>query len=154
MRGPTGGGGSEPSGRAPPFLEAVNPELLGPPRGWTNGFVAPAGARTLVVAGQTATGREGAVTERDFATQFDIVLEKVLRVVEEAGGRPEHLARLTVYVTDLDAYRAARKAIGTLWRARLGRHFPAMALVEVRGLVDEGALVEMEATAFLPPDPG
>jgi enamine deaminase RidA (YjgF/YER057c/UK114 family) len=73
----------------------------------------------------------------------------VLTVIQAAGGEPADLARLTVYVTDLAAYRAGVKALGAAWRERFGRHYPAMALVEVKGLVDRGALVEMEATAVI-----
>ena len=67
-----------------------------------------------------------------------------------AGGRPDHVARLTVYVTDMEAYREARTRLGDVWRAAMGRHYPAMALVEVTALVDVGAVVEIEATAVLP----
>lgn len=136
-----------------PRLTPINPPELGPPRGWTHGLLAPPGGRVLFVAGQTATGPDGTVVSPEFARQFDQVLAKVLLVVEQAGGRPDQVARITVYVTDLDAYLAARKEIGGLWKARMGRHYPTMALVEVRKLVDPGALVEMEATAVLPPPP-
>jgi enamine deaminase RidA (YjgF/YER057c/UK114 family) len=81
--------------------------------------------------------------------QFAHALDKVLTVIRAAGGEPTDLARLTVYVTDLAAYRAGVKALGAAWRERFGRHYPAMALVEVKGLVDRGALVEMEATAVI-----
>ncbi len=132
-------------------METINPPELGRPRGWTNGIVAPADGRLLFVAGQTATGADGRVAEGDFAAQFDAALAKALKVVEAAGGRPEHVTRMTVYVTDIEAYRASRAAIGTLWRGRMARHYPAMTLVEVSRLLDEGALVEIEATAALPP---
>jgi enamine deaminase RidA (YjgF/YER057c/UK114 family) len=144
--------GAEPGASPSDGLEPIQPEVLGPARGWTHGFLGPPGGRVLFVAGQTAAEDDGTVETPDFARQFDRVLEKVLLVVTEAGGHPEQIARLTVYVTDLDAYLAARKEIGGLWKARMGRHYPAMALVEVRRLVDAGALVEMEATAVLPPD--
>ncbi len=132
-----------------PFWE-VNPEELGAPKGWTNGMLAPAGGRILFVAGQTATDTEGRIVSGEFAEQFDEVLRKVLVVVREAGGEAEHIGRMTVYVTDMEAYRAARRDLGRVWRARLETHYPAMALVEVRSLVDSGALVEIEATAVLP----
>ncbi len=131
-------------------MKTINPPELGEPRGWTNGIVAPAGSRLLFVAGQTATDAGGRGSGGDFTTQFDAALAKTLKVVEAAGGCPEHVARMTIYVTDLDAYRNARAAIGEKWRARMGRHYPAMTLVEVSRLLDEGALVEMEATAVLP----
>ncbi len=137
-------------------FEIVNPEALGRPSGFSHGILAPAGGRVLFVAGQTApdaghaeadrTGAEGRLIE-----QFDAALARVVAVVSDAGGRPEHVARLTVYVTDMDAYRRARGRLGDAWRAAMGRHYPAMALVEVRSLVDPGAVVEIEATAVLPP---
>jgi enamine deaminase RidA (YjgF/YER057c/UK114 family) len=137
-------------------FEIVNPEELGSPSGFSHGILAPPDGRVLFVAGQNAPeagGRDGddapASAER-LVAQFAAALERVLAVVRAAGGRPEHVARLTVYVTDMAAYRAARPRLGDAWRAAMGRHYPAMALVEVRSLVDHGAVVEIEATAVLP----
>ncbi len=134
-------------------LDAFNPEALGAPSGWTNGLLGPAGGRTLFVAGQDASEIGGSVQTDDFVEQFGIVLGKILQVVREAGGRPEDIGRLTIFVTDLDAYRASRKEVGVAYREHMGRHFPAMALVEVRRLVDPRAKVEIEATAILPESP-
>lgn len=126
----------------------VNPEALGVPKGWSNGILAASG-RILFVAGQSGW-EEGTVgTPPDFAHQFARVLDKVLAVVAEAGGTPADIARLTIYVTDLGQYRESRKRLGATWRDRFGSYYPAIALVEVSGLVDDGALVEMEATAVL-----
>lgn len=131
-----------------PF-ELVNPESLGEPKGWTNGVLAPAGGRLLFVAGQ-AGWESGAPGEpAGFAVQFARALDKILVVVREAGGDAGCVARLTVFVTDLPGYVAARREIGEAWRERFGRYYPAMALVEVKGLVDRGALVEIEATAVI-----
>ena len=129
--------------------ERVNPESLGPPRGWTNGMLAPAGGRVLFVAGQDAANPDGEVDTDDFVEQFDLALAKALTVVTEAGGTARDIGRMTIYVTDLDAYHAARPEIGQAYRARMGRHFPAMALVEVSRLVDPRGKVEIEATAVL-----
>lgn len=129
----------------------VNPEPLGQPRGWSHGILAPKQGHLLFVAGQTASSPADEQVSGDFLAQFERALEKVLLVVREAGGRPEQICRLTVYVTDLEAYRAAREPLGRVWRRLMGRHYPAMALLEVGGLVDEGALVEMEATAVVDP---
>lgn len=118
------------------------------PRGYANGVVTV--GRTLLVAGQIGWTPEGVFERKDFVGQFDQALANVLAVVEAAGGQPEHLARMTVYVTDLEAYRSSRKEIGEVWRKRLGKVFPAMALVGVAGLVEREALVEIEATASLP----
>lgn len=134
-------------------FDAINPEALGAPRGWTNGMLAPAGGRVLFVAGQDAANADGHVTTDDFCEQFDIALAKMMAVVEGAGGTAASIGRMTVFVTDLDAYRASRKEIGALWRDRMGRHYPAMALMEVSRLVDPRGLVEIEATAVIAPDP-
>lgn len=127
----------------------INPEELGPPKGWTNGMLAPAGGRVLFVAGQDAANREGEVTTDDFVEQFDIVLGKMMHVVTEAGGDATSVGRITLFVTDLDAYRSERKRIGEVYRAHMGRHFPAMALVEVSRLVDPRGKIEVEATAVI-----
>ena len=104
----------------------------------------PAGGRVLFVAGQTGAGDGGMVE------QWERALERVVTVVRAAGGAPEDIGRMTVYVTDRAAYLAARRALGEVHRKHMGKHYPAMALVEVRALVDEGALVEIEATAVVP----
>ena len=88
--------------------------------------------------------------EGDFAVQFAQALENVVAVVRAAGGEPEHLARLTIYVVDKDAYAARTREIGAAYRRIMGRHFPAMALVQVAALLEDGALVEIEGTAALP----
>ncbi len=131
-------------------LDIINPKSLGEPRGWNNGIVVPAGGRLLFVAGQVAQDATGKVAVRGFAPQFTRALENVLAVVHEAGGRPQDIARLTIYVTDLEAYVSSRKALGASYRKLMGRHYPAMSLVQVKGLVEEGAMVEIEATAVLP----
>lgn len=125
-------------------FEIVNPDELGRHTGFSHGVLAPAGGRVLFVAGQTAPAAG------DFVAQFGGALERALAVIREAGGRPEHVARMTVYVTDMAIYRADRPRLGGVWQASMGQHYPAMALVEVRSLVDPNALVEIEATAVLP----
>jgi enamine deaminase RidA (YjgF/YER057c/UK114 family) len=128
----------------------INPPELGVPRGFTHGLLAPAGWRVLFVAGQTAADPAGHVTDHGFVAQFVTSLEKTLAVVRGAGGRPEHIGRMTVYVTDLDAYVENRPVLTQKWRERMGDHYPAMALVGVTRLVDTGATVEIEATAMIP----
>jgi enamine deaminase RidA (YjgF/YER057c/UK114 family) len=133
-----------------PYLEPINPESLGAPRGYSNGMLAPAGGRLLFVAGQIGwDGRQRLVGE-SFLAQFGQALENVAAVVRAAGGAPEHLARLTLYVVDRRDYLADLKAVGEAYRRVLGRHYPAMALVEVQALLEPGAKVEIEATAVLP----
>ena len=130
-------------------FEVINPEALGAPKGWNNGLLAPREGRLLFIAGQAGWEEGAPGNPPDFAGQFARAMDKVLSVLRAAGGAPTDLARVTMYVTDLEAYRASRKAIGEAWRERLGKHFPAVALVEVSGLVDPGAVVEIEATAVL-----
>ena len=124
-------------------FEIRNPEALGRPRGWNNGMLAPEGGRVLFVAGQIGVGAS-------LAAQFGAALTNVLRVVEEAGGTVADVGRLTIYVTDMDAYRGSLAEIGAAYRAVFGKHFPAMALVAVTELVDPRAVVEIEATAVIP----
>ena len=140
-------------------FEILNPEALGRPRGWNNGMLAPEGGRVLFVAGQIGVGDaavaageaggEGRIAGATLAAQFGAALAKVLCVVEEAGGTVADVGRLTIYVTDMDAYRGSLAEIGAAYRAVFGKHFPAMALVAVTGLVDPRALVEIEATAVI-----
>ena len=124
-------------------FEIRNPEALGRPRGWNNGMLAPKGGRVLFVAGQIGVGAS-------LAAQFGAALTNVLRVVEEAGGTVADVGRLTIYVTDMEAYRGSLAEIGAAYRVVFGKHFPAMALVAVTELVDPRAVVEIEATAVIP----
>ena len=130
-------------------LEIVNPESLGAPKGWSHGMLAPREGRLLFVAGMAGWTEGAAGDPPGFVAQFARALDLVLAVVREAGGEPTDVARMTVYVTNLAQYRESRKALGEAWLERFGRHYPAMALLEVKGLVDRGALVEIEATAVL-----
>ncbi len=132
------------------FLRAVEPDGFPPPRGYSHGILAPAGGRLLFVAGQIGWDAEGRLVGDAFAAQFGRALANVAAVVRAAGGAPEHLARLTVYVTDRREYLADLAAVGEAYRAVMGRHYPAMALVEVSGLLEPGAKVEIEGTAVLP----
>lgn len=131
-------------------LEAVNPERLGAPRGYSHGTLAPAGSRLLAVAGQIAWDEDRRIVSDRFFEQFGRALANVVAVVREAGGRPEHVIRLTIYVTDRDEYLGQLAEVGAAYRAVMGRHFPAMALVQVAALLDPGARVEIEALAALP----
>ncbi|HYL21271.1 MAG TPA: RidA family protein [Gemmatimonadales bacterium] len=123
----------------------VNPDALGRPSGWNHGMLAPAGGRLLFVAGQTAPERGVGLVE-----QWTGALERVLEVVRAAGGGPEHIGRMTIYVIDRQTYLASLKPLGEVHRRLMGRHYPAMALVEVQALLDANAVVEIETTAVLP----
>src|SRR5437762_5082199 len=121
-----------PASPGEPSIEIIQPAHFAAPKGYANG-VAVRG-RTLYVAGQVGWEHDGRFASGELAAQFARALDHVLDVVRAAGGRPEHLVSMTVYVTDLDAYRRSLREIGAAWRARLGSHFPAMALVGVAGL--------------------
>lgn len=125
----------------------VNPPGLAPPRGYSHGIVAE--GRLLFVAGQIGWNEYAELVSDIFADQFDQALANILAVVTQAGGRPDSVARLTIYVVDTREYREASKEIGQRYRARMGEHFPAMTLVEVKSLLEPGAKVEIEATAVL-----
>ncbi|MGE0791939.1 MAG: RidA family protein [Sandaracinaceae bacterium] len=128
----------------------VNPDSLAPPRGYSNGVVLD-GGRVLFVAGQVGWDKEMKFVD-GMAAQFALALDNVLTVVQDAGGGPDHIGRLTIYVTDKRAYLAATKEIGAAYRERMGRSYPAMSLVQVADLLEDRALVEIEATAVLPSD--
>lgn len=128
--------------------EIVNPR--GQPSGWNDGMLAPTGGRVLFVAGQTGRDASGRVPASGFAAQFSQALANVLEVLQAAGAGPPDVGRMTIYVTDLAAYRASRKELASIWQEKMGKHYPATALLEVKGLVDENAVVEIEATAVMP----
>jgi enamine deaminase RidA (YjgF/YER057c/UK114 family) len=117
------------------------------PRGYANGILAT--GRTLHVAGQIGWQPDGSFASDDLIEQFAVALDNVLAVVAAAGGRAESIASMTVFVTEIETYRARVRELGPLWRARLGRHFPAMALVAVTALVEPRAKVEICAVAHL-----
>ena len=131
-------------------FEIVNPPELGVPRGWNNGMLGPPGGRVLFVAGQTARAGSEAELPSGFVDQFEAAIANVVTVVRDAGGTPEHIGRLTMYVVDIDAYRNNLKPLGEVYRRHMGRHYPAMALVAVSSLVDPTAQIEIEGTAVLP----
>lgn len=137
----------QPPARAMSPLQAVQPEGWAEPRGYANGMVGE--GRVLFVGGQIGWDVEGTFPD-GFLPQVRQALENILAVVQAAGGGPEHIARLTWYVTDIETYRASLKELGPVYRSVLGKHFPAMALVQVTSLVEREALVEIEATAVLP----
>ena len=127
----------------------INPETLGAPRGYSNGVLSGGGGRLLFIAGQIAWDETQKIVSSDFVEQFDRALTNVIAVVTAAGGRPDQIARLVIYVTDKTEYRAHTRAIGERYRGLMGRHFPAMVLVEVKSLLDDGAKVEIEGVAVL-----
>lgn len=129
--------------------ELINPRSWKRPRGYTNGVLAEPG-RLLFVAGQIGWDERERLVSEDLASQFHQALKNVLTVVREAGGQAEHICRLTIYVTNKKSYGKHVKEIGRTYRAELGRHYPAMALVEVADLLEPGAKVEIAADAVIP----
>jgi len=130
-------------------FEFVNPESLGAPRGYANGVLTDAGGRLLFIAGQIAWDANQQIVGDDMVEQFDRALANVLTVLTEAGGHQEQMARLIIYVTDKNEYRDRMKEIGERYRGRMGKHFPAMVLVEVNSLLEDRAKIEIEGTALL-----
>ena len=128
-------------------MEVLQPPGWPRPRGYANGIVAE--GRIVFVAGQIGWDAERRF-EAGLAGQVRRTLANVLAVLAEAGGGPEHVARLTWYVTDREAYLRELEPIGAAYRELMGRHYPAMAVVVVAGLIEPEALVEIEATAVLP----
>lgn len=118
------------------------------PHGYSNGVEAE--GRLVFVAGQIGWTPQGKFEEKTFAGQFRQTLDNTLAVMREAGAGPEHVARMTWYIIDKRAYLAALAEIGAIWREKMGRNYPAMAVVEVKALIEDEALVEIETTAVVP----
>jgi enamine deaminase RidA (YjgF/YER057c/UK114 family) len=130
-------------------MRILQPEGWGAPKGYANGIEAE--GRVVFVAGQIGWNpRTCAFETDDFVGQVDQALQNVLQVLREGGAGPEHVTRMTWYVTDRAAYLANTRALGRVWRDLFGRHYPAMTLVVVAGLLEERAKVEIEATAVVP----
>jgi enamine deaminase RidA (YjgF/YER057c/UK114 family) len=128
-------------------------QILQPPgwaraKGFSNGIACT--GRLVFIAGQVGWTGEAKWQARDFAGQFRQALANILEVLAQAGGRPEHLVRLTWYVLDKQEYLASLKAVGAAYRELMGRHYPTMAVVQVGGLVEDEARLEIEATAVIP----
>ena len=129
-------------------MRALQPPGWPRPKGYANGIEAR--GRLVFVAGQIGWDETGAFPDADLAGQVRRALSNVLAVLAEAGAGPEHVARLTWYVTDRDEYLDSLREIGAAYRDVMGRHFPAMAVVAVSGLIEASAKVEIEATAVVP----
>jgi enamine deaminase RidA (YjgF/YER057c/UK114 family) len=109
-----------------------------------------ASGRTIVTGGVVGWDETESFISHTLPGQFAQVLRNIVAILAEDGAGPEHIVRMTCYVLDIIAYRASLREIGTEWKAIIGKHYPAMALVEVRALVEPEALVEIEATAVVP----
>lgn len=130
-------------------MDVLLPDGWKPPIGYANGIAAPAG-RIVFVAGQVGWDASQTFRSAELAPQFEQALQNVLAVLAEAGGRPEHICRMTAYCCDKPAYLAARPDLGGIWRRLMGRHYPAMSMIFVADLLDSPGKIELEATAVVP----
>ena len=129
-------------------MKILQPEEWAKPKGFSHGVALDAPGQWIVLAGQT--GDEDGSFKTGMGEQAGTALRKVMRLLQEAGGGPEHIVRLTWYLTDREEYAAAGAEIGAAWKTTMGRNFPPSTLLYVAGLVDRAAKVEIEVTAFVP----
>jgi enamine deaminase RidA (YjgF/YER057c/UK114 family) len=129
-------------------VKILQPPSWSKPRGYSNG-VAVKGGTTVYIAGQVGW-KDGVWGAKDFAGQFRQALDNVLEVLAQARGKPEHIVRLTWYVLDKREYLASLKEVGDAYRTLMGKHYPTMAVVQVSGLVENEARLEIEAMAVIP----
>lgn len=125
----------------------IHPEGWAPALGYANGMLMPDG--TLHIAGQIGWNRDKVFERKDFIGQMEQALSNVAEVVRAAGGDVGDVGRLTMFVTDKGKYLAHQREIGQAYRGVFGRHFPAMSMIVVSGLIEDDALIEIEATAFI-----
>lgn len=127
----------------------ILPEGWEAPVGYANGILARPG-RTLYMAGQVGWTAQQKFTSAELVPQFAQALDNILAILREAGGRPEHLVRITAFCVDREEYLAARRELGRIWKDRMGRHYPCMSMIFVSDLLDHPARIELEATAVIP----
>ena len=129
--------------------EIVTAPELAPPVGYAHAVVGAPGGRTVHLGGQTALGADGAIHGETLAEQFDVAAANVLAALRAAGGAPEDIVQLLVFVTDVAEYKASLPALGEVWKRHFGRRYPALALLGVSALFDDAARVELVATAVI-----
>ena len=130
-------------------MQFLHPKGWAPAKGFANGVAAT--GRQIFVAGQVGWNAQQRFESDDFVAQVEQALANIVAVLAEADARPEHLVRLTWYITDKREYLARLPEVGGVYRRTIGRHFPAMTLVQVAALLEDRAMVEIEATAVVPP---
>jgi enamine deaminase RidA (YjgF/YER057c/UK114 family) len=130
------------------MMQILQPPSWARAKGFSNGIVA--NGKMVFIAGQVGWTGQGEWKEKSFAGQFRQTIRNILDVLAEAKGRPEHIVRLTWYVLDRDEYLASLKEVGAAYRELMGKHYPTMAVVQVSGLVEREAKLEIEATAVVP----
>ncbi len=128
--------------------EVLHPENWKTPSGYANGIAAS--GRTIFVGGQIGWNGDQVFESDDFVDQFEMVLRNILAILNEADAGPEHLVRLTWYITDKQEYLSRLREVGAVYRDVFGRNYPAMAVVQVTGLMEDRAKIEIEATAVIP----
>jgi len=133
------------------MIEILQPPAWARPRGYANGVVAE--GRQVFIAGQVGWNGEQRFEHKDLTGQTRQALKNIVAILAEAGGRPEHITRMTWYLLDKRDYIAQAESIGAAYRDVIGRHFPAMSAIQVGGLIEDEALVEIEVTAVVPPAP-
>jgi enamine deaminase RidA (YjgF/YER057c/UK114 family) len=129
-------------------MRVLLPRSWKPPVGYANGI--ESSGRMVFVAGQVGWDAQQVFQSEDLAVQFEQALKNVIAVLAEAGARPEHICRMTVYCCDKPAYLAARRSLGGIWKRLMGRHYPAMSMIFVSDLLDSPGKIELEATAVIP----
>jgi enamine deaminase RidA (YjgF/YER057c/UK114 family) len=131
------------------MMQILQPPDWARPKGYANG-IATRGGTTVYIAGQVAFNAQGVIEEKTFAGQFRRTLSNTLAVLAEAGGKPEHIVRMTWYVTDKQEYLGAIREVGAAYRELVGKHYPAMSVVQVGALMEDAAKLEIETTAVVP----
>jgi enamine deaminase RidA (YjgF/YER057c/UK114 family) len=131
-------------------MKVLHPASWQAPVGYANGIAAQ--GTVVFVAGQVGWNAQQQFESVEIAPQFEQALKNVLAVLAEAGGRPEHICRITAFCCDKPAYLAARSELGRIWRQHMGRHYPAMSMIFVSDLLDSPGRIELEATAVIPPE--
>lgn len=130
-------------------MDILHPKGWAPAVGYANG-IAVTGGKLVFIAGQVGWDAAQKFHSEAVAPQFEQALKNVLAVLAEAGGRPEHICRITAFCCDKPAYLAARKDLGRIWKALMGKHFPCMSMIFVSDLLDNPGKIELEATAVVP----
>jgi enamine deaminase RidA (YjgF/YER057c/UK114 family) len=130
------------------MMQVLQPPGWARAKGFSNGVAAS--GKLVFIAGQVGWTGQGEWKEKSFAGQFRQTIQNILDVLAQARGKPEHIVRLTWYVLDRDEYLASLKEVGAAYRELMGKHYPTMAVVQVSGLVERNARLEIEATAVVP----
>jgi enamine deaminase RidA (YjgF/YER057c/UK114 family) len=129
--------------------EIVTAPELAPPVGYAHAVIGAPGGRTVHLGGQTALGADGAIHGETLAEQFAVAAATVLAALRAAGGAPEDIVQMLVFVTDVAEYKASLHDLGEVWKRRFGRRYPAIALLGVSALFDDAARIELVATAVI-----